>query len=301
MTRIFVSYRRADAPGAAGRLVDRLRSAAGDRNIFLDVTNILPGQDFKQAIRESLARSHYVAVVIGPRWLERDHAGTRRIDEVEDPVRQEIRAALDLHATIVPVLVEGARMPNEQDLPSELRALSVHNAIELRHDHWDGDCARLLEALGGGSCLHRTYRWIGRGRKQKLLAAFYAFSIVALLLAGSLFLALRNVTRGCDLFFELLIRNDTRSAYYSLSEAAQTQSLDQFLEHLHKVKLDRIRAVSWTQFNRVNDQAEVIGTGTLDDGGTLPLVVTLVKERGEWRVLDVRIEAGLPRGARAAR
>src|SRR5262245_66612880 len=115
MARIFVSYRRTDAPGAAGRLVDRLRSAAGHGNIFLDVTNIRPGQDFKQAIRESLARSRYVVVVIGPRWLEADAAGVRRIDEIDDPVRQEIRTALDLHASIVPVLVEGARMPNEQD------------------------------------------------------------------------------------------------------------------------------------------------------------------------------------------
>lgn len=40
---IFVSYRRQESSHLAGRLYDRLASALGDENVFIDVDTIEPG------------------------------------------------------------------------------------------------------------------------------------------------------------------------------------------------------------------------------------------------------------------
>jgi FPC/CPF motif-containing protein YcgG len=52
--RIFVSYRRADVGGHAGRLSDTLVHRLGAKSVFQDVTAIAAGRDFASAIREAL-------------------------------------------------------------------------------------------------------------------------------------------------------------------------------------------------------------------------------------------------------
>ena len=50
--KIFISYRRRDDPGGAGRLFDALNEAFDPDRLFLDVDSIEPGQDFVEVIED---------------------------------------------------------------------------------------------------------------------------------------------------------------------------------------------------------------------------------------------------------
>jgi TIR domain len=146
--RVFISYRRDDAAGYAGRLEEALERRLGHGSVFRDVLDIAPGEDFIQAIRARLSGANAVLVLIGPRWAGADAAGSRRIDDERDFVRMEVAAALDSGAQVVPVLLPGADMPAEASLPAPLQALARRNAMSLGDAHWDADIARLADSIG---------------------------------------------------------------------------------------------------------------------------------------------------------
>src|SRR5229473_1808934 len=116
MTNLFISYRRDDSGGHAGRLSDRLIARFGPDRIFMDVQDIQPGQNFLQAIEQTLDRCDCLLAVIGPRWLEIMQA---RQAKGEDFVRHEVSVALARGKTVIPVLVGGAKMPDGDLLPAE--------------------------------------------------------------------------------------------------------------------------------------------------------------------------------------
>jgi TIR domain len=120
--RVFLSYRRGDAGGHAGRLADALVQRLGPRSVFQDVTAISPGQDYTVAIDRALADSDAALVVIGPGWLTAvTPQGTRRLLEADDYVRLELARALDRDIRVIPILVGGARLPEAAELPGDLR------------------------------------------------------------------------------------------------------------------------------------------------------------------------------------
>jgi hypothetical protein len=141
---IFISYRREDSGGHAGRLCDRLTARFGRARVFMDLQDIAPGQNFAQSIDETIATCDCVVAVIGPRWLE---AIQRRAPRGEDFVQHEIAAALRRDITVIPVLVGGARMPAAEQLPSAMAALRYRNAFEVRDERFDDDVARLGDAI----------------------------------------------------------------------------------------------------------------------------------------------------------
>lgn len=149
---VFVSYRRDDASGHAGRLYDHLASRLGHERVFMDLESIQPGHDFVRAIEDALARCEAVIALIGVRWLSAaDADGERRLERHDDFVRLELEAALERSLTIIPVLVQGARMPTEGEVPDSLSAVVRYQALELTERHWHADVAillRLLERLG---------------------------------------------------------------------------------------------------------------------------------------------------------
>jgi hypothetical protein len=145
----FVSYRREDAAGFAGRLCDSLERLLPNEPIFRDVDGLSPGQDFVAAIDARLRQCGVCLAVIGRDWLNaRDAEGRRRLDQPDDFVRLELMAALARpEVLVVPVLVEGASMPAAEGLPQEIRALARRQAVALRDDTWDSDVARLVRSL----------------------------------------------------------------------------------------------------------------------------------------------------------
>ena len=147
-THIFISYRREDAAGHAGRLYDRLVQRFGEAQVFLDFDAIPGATDFTEEIRDALAQANVVLVVIGPRWLVSAGEGSRpRIHESDDLVRAEIRAALQSKVAVVPVLVGGARMPSKSQLPGDLSDLVTVNAVEVLDRRFSSDVDNLIHTI----------------------------------------------------------------------------------------------------------------------------------------------------------
>jgi hypothetical protein len=197
LPKVFISYRREDTPGHAGRLYDRLQQEFGPDNVFIDVDTLLPGDDFVAAIGDTLNKCDLMIALIGPRWLTAtDDRGQPRLDDQSDFVRIEIQTALERRIRTVPVLVERASMPLEQQLPEPLRPLVRRQAIELTDTRWASDVGALLEkvkrtaaagpAAPPGNPIHaqpahdeRRKHWgIWPGVSALVLAAFAILSIL---------------------------------------------------------------------------------------------------------------------------
>src|SRR5215831_10394247 len=119
MGKVFISYRRDDASGHAGRLYDHLVERLGEDAVFMDIDTIPPGEKFDSYIDENLRDCDMCIVVIGPRW------SIDRLQNDNDFVRREIVAALARGIRVIPTLFEGAKLPSPGELPTDL--------IELTH------------------------------------------------------------------------------------------------------------------------------------------------------------------------
>jgi hypothetical protein len=146
--RVFITYRREETAAHAGRLYDAMVARFGEANVFMDV-DMAPGVDFVERITEAVAACHVLIVVMGPKWATvQDERGTARLADPEDFVRLEVETALRRpDVTPIPVLVAGARMPHRDDLPTELRAITRRNALELSDQRWRYDISRLISTL----------------------------------------------------------------------------------------------------------------------------------------------------------
>lgn len=122
MPGIFISYRREDAQGEARHLADDLKQHFPGQ-IFMDVTGIEPGRDFRKVIDGAVSTCDVLIVVIGRDWLTTaDAQGQRRLDNPKDFVRLETGGALAREIPVIPVLVQGASMPASEQLPPNLEA-----------------------------------------------------------------------------------------------------------------------------------------------------------------------------------
>jgi hypothetical protein len=151
MPTTFISYRRDDAAGYAGRLHEALENRLGRNQVFRDVDTIEPGQDFVETIESRLAECRVFIAMIGREWLDaRDSEGGRRLDQPHDYVRLELVTALERRdVRVIPVLIEGASMPPVESLPEPIRPLARKQAVHLRDDAWDHDVDRLASAIAG--------------------------------------------------------------------------------------------------------------------------------------------------------
>jgi len=148
MRPIFVSYRREDSEGEAGRLFDDLVIRFGENSVFLDVAAIEVGRDFRKAIDDSVSTCGVLLAIIGKGWLDaKNEAGDRRLDDPSDFVRLETASALKRDIPVIPVLVHGAKMPRADQLPDDLNELAYRNGVELTHARWRSDLELLIKAL----------------------------------------------------------------------------------------------------------------------------------------------------------
>jgi hypothetical protein len=146
--RIFISYRRQDSAGYAGRLFDRLSNRFGQSNIFMDIDAIELGVDFVQRIQEAVGSCDVLLAVIGPSWLAVTNTnGQPRLSDPNDFVRVEVLTALQRDIRVIPLLVQGAHMPNEKELPAELTALARRNGMGIEHASFDSDVNLLVTKL----------------------------------------------------------------------------------------------------------------------------------------------------------
>jgi len=146
---IFISYRRDDSAGHAGRLYDRLVAEFGEDAVFIDIHAIEDGIDFVVAIDQAIDESKVFLAVIGKQWLlMADQFGRRRIDQDDDFVRIEIEKALGRpEMRVIPVLVRDASMPALEGLPQSIKSLSRRNARNISDDRFHYDVDQLIEVI----------------------------------------------------------------------------------------------------------------------------------------------------------
>jgi hypothetical protein len=187
MPSIFISYRRDDTSGEAGHLAAELRARFGRSTVFIDVDSIIPGVDFEAKITHALGLCKVTFVLIGDRWLTvTNPGGGRRLDDEGDYVRKEIAAAIVRpEVTVVPVLVEGAAMPAEADLPHGIERLAKLNAFELSNKRWRSDFGELSKIALRSDPRWSRYlrglpRWARRGVPIAVLVAVAATIAVLL-------------------------------------------------------------------------------------------------------------------------
>jgi hypothetical protein len=148
--RVFLSYRRDDTAGRAGRIADVFTTRYGARNVFQDVDAAAPGLDFAERVEAAIVDSDVMLVVIGRGWSSSAAAdGGRRIDRPDDFVRREVSAALAAGIRVVPVLVDGAELPTTDQLPDELAGMLRRQAVSVRDVSWHQDVDDLIRRLEG--------------------------------------------------------------------------------------------------------------------------------------------------------
>jgi hypothetical protein len=173
MSSVFISYRRQDAATEAGRIYARLVKSFGRDAVFKDVDSTTPGANFVHVIGQTIAMCDVLLVVIGPRWLQKQD-GASRLHKPWDWVRIEILSALERNILVIPILVDGATMPAEADLPEALRPLASYQAVPLTETGRRSELTRLvrsisahqraLDAPGSGDVQagSRYYPFVGR-------------------------------------------------------------------------------------------------------------------------------------------
>jgi TIR domain len=110
--------------------------------------SIARGQDFAQAIDAALNSCDVALVIIGKHWATSTGPdGNLRLEDPNDWVRVEIAAVLRRNVLVIPVLIDGARLPNPASLPEELRPLCRRNVCELTDSRWSYDVGELAKDI----------------------------------------------------------------------------------------------------------------------------------------------------------
>jgi hypothetical protein len=184
--RVFISYRRDDTASAAGRIYDRLCQLLSKSNVFFDVATISGGRNFETEIASAIGRSDAALIIIGDKWsgLERS-TGSNRIWEPDDYVRAEVRASLARPILVLPVLVGAAGMPKPEQVPEDIRAITLKNALPLRHETFDDDAENIFAAVLGRPTRRRSWQTTGRFWPKLIYATVGGIAASALVLIGA--------------------------------------------------------------------------------------------------------------------
>jgi hypothetical protein len=146
--RIFISYRRDDSAGSAGRVHDRLEAEFGRNLLFMDVDAIKLGDDYVKILREEVAKCNVMLAVLGPHWLDAcDERGNRRLEDPNDFVRVEIAAALEREIFVIPILLDNTPVPRVDQLPKDIEGLAQRQGLQIRHVSFHDDVKKLIESL----------------------------------------------------------------------------------------------------------------------------------------------------------
>ena len=196
MAVVFISYRRKDSGGHAGRLHEELVRCYGREAVFMDIDSLRGGVEFRERIHQALDASDTALVLIGEAWTAPTGDGEtpRRIDREDDLVRREVAAALEHEeVAVVPVLVEGANLPSAEELPEDLESLRGLHVCQLRNSDWKSDVRRITRAIDSANAPSGMSR-LTRGLRQHprrvagalgLIAVLAVLAVVALASGGS--------------------------------------------------------------------------------------------------------------------
>jgi len=163
--KIFISYRRKDSADITGRIVDRLVAKFGNNNILRDIDSIPLGVNFAAYIDKLLQSASVCLVVIGKKWVGLINNKSEKNDtDTPDFVQTEIETALIQRLPIIPVLLQNAAVPNQNQLPKPIEKLALRNGIAIRPDpDFNLDIERLILGIKAGirktKKMRKTYEY----------------------------------------------------------------------------------------------------------------------------------------------
>jgi len=193
MANIFISYRRDGTRADTGRLYDRLSAYFGKSAVFMDITDISPGENFVNRLKVTLARCQTMLVIISPYWIKAcSEDGSLRLGSKGDYVTEEILQGLKRDIPLIPVLVNHAKMPNTKMLPPELADLSRYQAIKISDDDFHQDVDRLIQVIEQHIKADKRWSWQTIAGISGLIVLIISF---VLLIAMNRPLNLRNTPR----------------------------------------------------------------------------------------------------------
>jgi formylglycine-generating enzyme required for sulfatase activity len=146
--KIFINYRRGESLKDAQLLATLLDKPFGAKQIFLDVHGIDGGANWLHTIEQQVGSSDAMVALIEKGWADRrDEAGNRRLDNPDDFVRFEIAQALQRNIPVLPVLLDGAPMPKASELPAQMLALTLFQAMPMRAESVARDAEAIAQRL----------------------------------------------------------------------------------------------------------------------------------------------------------
>jgi hypothetical protein len=287
MPRIFISYRRQDAAAHAGRLYDRLAGEFGKDAVFMDVDTVELGVDFVERIESAVGSSDVLLAVIGRDWLSStDAGGNRRLDNSDDFVRIEISAALQRGIRVVPVLVEGAKMPAADELPDALVGIARRQALEVYDSQWNAGVERLTSTLKRVPKTRTPGSTPARLRGLKLrppptrrtIAIVVTVAVIAL--AGSIVaISMMATTGGAKLVMPNVVGLNRGQAARAIEHAG--------------LRLGSVTPASGSKTDRVTDQSPAAGTSVTRRSS---ISIVLLSTRIDWRIVKHAFITSLEQG-----
>jgi hypothetical protein len=142
--RVFISYRRADTAQAASWLFNRMTEHFGQQQVIKDVDPAPYGGNLPQAIGAAVASCDVLILMIGPHWMAVTGEG---LHDPNDYVRLAMEAALARGILVVPVTVDGARMPVHGELPPSLASMAGQPAFQISMNNFDAESGQLIRVL----------------------------------------------------------------------------------------------------------------------------------------------------------
>ena len=126
---IFISYRRDDSRYQARMIYEAFLRGMPRENVFMDIDTIPLGVNFVKVLEGWVEQCEVLLVLMGVGWANSTDpkTGKRRLDNPKDFVRVEIRGALTRDIPVVPVMLDGAEIPDEAQLPDDIKGLLSRN------------------------------------------------------------------------------------------------------------------------------------------------------------------------------
>lgn len=135
--QIFISYRRDGSDAHARVFYEKLKQAGF--TVFLDFESLFSG-GFECNILNAIDSCEDFILLLPKNGLE-------RCKEENDILRKEIRQALNGKKNIIPVFINGFKMPSQNDLPDDIAAITDINGFECSMEYFDAVFRKLLRNL----------------------------------------------------------------------------------------------------------------------------------------------------------
>lgn len=146
--KIFISYRTLDALAVAANLHRDLADRFGVDCVFRDADGTKGGAHWQSTLQQKAQDCLVMLVLIGPRWSEPSGEDEASAAGPGYWVSREIALALSHQRLIIPVLLDGTRMPSHSVLePCGLQALASRQARNLRSNDYGYDLERIVSEI----------------------------------------------------------------------------------------------------------------------------------------------------------